>query len=448
MNRKLFSVLILTIALLALGSTARAQTGVGDLRGHVYLKQADGTKVPVEGAVIDIYRVDVGGRTQVKSKKDGSFVHAGLQYVATYLISISAPGANPKTQSDVKAGRGVEFEIVLDPGNGRVLTEAEAKAVGGSTPAGGGGGESPEDKAKREAAEAANEKIKAANAKTVRSNEVVTTSFKLGNELLTAGNALAREKQYAPAVAKYDEAIAKYTEGIDIDPEHPGAPSLLTNRALALIERGKNNYNVAVTSTAPGEKATLLAKTKADLTKATEDAAKAFALLKTLEAAGDISGPSVMGNRLAALIARSQAFKYLVTLSDPTKAPEGVTAFEEYIAAELDPIKKAEGEMDLAKMLFDGGDFEKAAVAYQKLLAAKPENLEATYWLGLTLVNIGSVDNNKAKLQEGVNYLQAFADKAPETDSRKAEVKGIVDEMKRSQNVTPQKPTNTRRRGN
>lgn len=448
MNRKLFSVLILAFALLAVGSTAMAQTGVGDLRGHVYLKQADGTKVPVEGAVIDIYRTDVGGRTQVKTKKDGSYVHAGLQYVATYLLSISAPGANPKTQSDVKAGRGVEYDIVLDPGNGRVLTEAEAKASGASAPATGGGGgkETPEEKAAREKAEAANAKIAADNAKTTRSNEVVTASFTAGNELLTAGITFDRDKHFAEAVGKYSEAIAKYDEGINIDPEHPGAPSLLTNRTLALTKRAIDNFNLSTTNAA--EKTALRAKVSADLVLATEGSDRAITLLKAVEASGE-AGPNFAANKIAALTARAQAYKYLVSLADQSKADQGVAAFEEYMAAEVDAAKKSAGRMDLAKMLFDAYEYEKAIAQYQKILTESPDNLEATYWLGLALMNDAAVDsNNKVKYQNAVNQLQAFADKAPATDARKVEVQGIVDELKRSQNVTPVKPTNTRRRGN
>src|SRR5205809_7506198 len=63
---------------------ASAQTG--ELRGHVLLKQADGTSVPVADAVIDVFRTDLTGQFHTKTNKKGQWVFAGLPYVGTYIV--------------------------------------------------------------------------------------------------------------------------------------------------------------------------------------------------------------------------------------------------------------------------------------------------------------------------------------------------------------------------
>src|ERR1700704_5930077 len=77
----------------------------GQLRGSVTMKQADGTVVPAADAVVDVFRWDLGGDYQLKTNKKGEFVHAGLPFIGTYVISVSMPGAQPYYLPDVKAGR-------------------------------------------------------------------------------------------------------------------------------------------------------------------------------------------------------------------------------------------------------------------------------------------------------------------------------------------------------
>jgi len=100
MLRKYFS-LTLGAGLLMLSAViASAQTG--ELRGHVKLKQADGTSAPLAGAQIDVFRTDVNGKYDTKTDKRGAFVFAGLPYVGNYIIAVSASGAQPNFLKDVK----------------------------------------------------------------------------------------------------------------------------------------------------------------------------------------------------------------------------------------------------------------------------------------------------------------------------------------------------------
>jgi len=177
--RRFLSLSILTIAVLAVSSgVASAQTG--QLRGTVKLVGKDGSAAPVAGAQVDVYRTDISGEFHTKSDKKGEWVFAGLPFVGTYIVAISAPGAQPSAKSGVKAGREIPVDIVLAPGDGRKLTRDEAVAVsaGGTTNGGGGGGGSEADKAKAAEMAKKNAEITEGNKKIKNSNQVVSDAFK------------------------------------------------------------------------------------------------------------------------------------------------------------------------------------------------------------------------------------------------------------------------------
>ena len=181
---------IIGIAVLALSAmTASAQTG--QLRGHVVVKQADGTTVKGADAVIDVFRTDMTGAFHTKTDKKGEFVFAGLPFVGTYIVAASMPNASPYAMRNVKVGRDIDYEVVLGPGDGRRLTEEEAKKVvsgGGADATTSGGGESADAKAKREELIKKNAEIAVNNKKAEDANKVVGESFKAGNAALSAKN--------------------------------------------------------------------------------------------------------------------------------------------------------------------------------------------------------------------------------------------------------------------
>src|SRR5437667_6970321 len=143
MRRSRLFTLIAAITFLFFSAiVASAQTG--QLRGHVVLKQADGTTVKAAGAQVDVYRTDLPGNYPTKTDKSGGFVYAGLPYVGTYVIAVSMPNAAPTSQYNVKAGRDVDYELVLSPGDGKRLTLDDVKkstAGGGGSAASSAGGE-------------------------------------------------------------------------------------------------------------------------------------------------------------------------------------------------------------------------------------------------------------------------------------------------------------------
>jgi tetratricopeptide (TPR) repeat protein len=422
MRRSHFFTSIAGVAVLLCGA-ASISAQVGQLRGHVLLTQADGTKIKAAGAQVDVFRTDLPGSFPTKTDKNGEFVYAGLPFVGTYIIAVSMPNATPSYQSNVKAGRETEYEIVLSPGDGRRLTADEAKklaAGGGSGPGSGGGSESAADKAKREAeALKKNEELKRENEKNININKVVGEAFKAGNAALTAKN--------------YDEAIKQYDLGLAADPEQP---SLLTNKTLALKARGVDRYNAAIQTTDDAAKTSGLESAKADFKAAADAANNAADILKKVPAATDPAEQKQQAlNKYATMSARAEAMRLFVTKADASQADAGAAAFQDYIAVETDAAKKSKAQLDLAQMLLDAGAGDKAFAEFQKILTERPDDPDANLGAGLALFSTG----DKTKFQEAANYLQHFVDKAPDTHKFKNDAKAVLAELKSTENVVPEK---------
>jgi tetratricopeptide (TPR) repeat protein len=438
--RRYFYSIIASAVLLLTAAGASAQTG--QLRGHVFIQQADGTKAPAAGAQVDVYRTDLPGKYPSKANKNGEFVYAGLPYTGTYVIAVSAPNAAPAVRGGVKVGRDHDYEIVMTPGNGQRLTEEQAKGSGGGTETATGssasGGESAADKAKREEMEKKNREIIDANKKIENANQVIGDSFRGGNTALTAKN--------------YDEAIRLYDTGIAADADHPGVPSLLTNKSVALRLRGVDRFNAAVQSKDEAAKTSGLEAAKADFKASAESATAAVDKIKKLPTPTDPAElKQYETNKYFALTARAESMRLFTTKVDQTKAEVATAAYQEYIAAEPDAAKKTKAQKDYAQMLFetatDVAAYERAVAEYQKILEANPEDPAALLRIGQAMFNIGALNNNdKAKYQEAANYLQRYVDKAPDTDPLKAEAKDLIGALKAQANVTPEKTTRPPRR--
>jgi tetratricopeptide (TPR) repeat protein len=437
-SRYLSPVLASLALIVSIATFASAQTGA--LRGHATMKQADGTVKPVPDAVIDVYRVDIFSKTPftTKTNKKGEFVYAGLQYTGDYAIVASAPGAEGYWQPGIKAGREVDYSIELVPGDGKRITADELKSAMASSRGTGGASatgatSSPEDKAKLEELLKKNAEIAESNKKAEASNAIIDRTFKAGNEALKAKN--------------YDAAIAQYDEGLSADPEHPGVPALLTNKTMALNSRAVDKYNAGIKSADDATKTASMEAAKKDWQAASESGAKAVSILKATPAPADAAAAAnVKTNLYFALMARAEATRLFVTKVDASKIDLGVTAYQEYIAAETDPEKKSKAEHDLAQMLFDANVFDRALAEYQKILAVNPDDLNALLRAGQSLFNIGAINTDKTKYQEAANYLAKFVDKAPDTDPFKADAKAILDALKDQENVKPEKTAAPARR--
>lgn len=437
MFRKYFSLTLFATALV-LASVAAATAQTGQLRGHVKLKQADGTVIPAVGAVVDVVRVDLSGKYEGKTDKRGEFVWAGLPFVGDYIIGVSMPNAQPSYLGNVKAGRDVDYAIELSPGDGHRLTTDELKKLVKASPASdaapaakSSGGESAADKAKREELIKKNAEIMEKNKKVEEANAILNRTFKDG--------------QAAVAAKNYDEAIKQFDEGIAADPEQT---VLYTVKSNAIRMRGVERYNAAIKSTDTAAKTSGLELAKGDFKLASEIAATAIDVAKKEQPATDPAAQtSQNGRKHDALSSRIEAMRLYVSKADQSQTDAGIAAYEEYLAAEPDPVKKAKAQRDEALMLFDANAFDKALVVYQKILEGNPDDLDALLKSGLALFNIGAINTDKTKYQEAANYLQRYIDKAPDTEAQnKSDAKDIIENLKNNENVKPEKVTAPPRR--
>jgi len=97
--------------------------------GKVVLQKADGTREPVAGALVEVYRTDVkGGSPPSKTNKKGEFSFVGFGLGQTYAIVVSGPGISPVLRSNIKAGTD-NISVEVEVGDGKVWTEEEVRSA-------------------------------------------------------------------------------------------------------------------------------------------------------------------------------------------------------------------------------------------------------------------------------------------------------------------------------
>ena len=426
----------LAVAVLITSASLTACAQVGELRGHVWMQQADGQKVPLADAVIDVFRTDMNAKYNTKTNKKGEFVFAGLPFIGTYAVAASHPTAAPNFVPGVKVGREIPCEITVTPGNGKRLTYEDIKAAGGTaapSPNGAPPAESAADKAKREELMRKNAEIEAGNKKITEANEIIARTFKAGNEALNAASVAAKANNSDEAIAKYTEAVSQYDQGLAADPDQP---AILTNKSVALKARGVARYNVAVRASDDAAKNSGIQQAKEDFKGAADAAGKASTMIKAQAAPTDPAEVQrYNANKYAAFLTYAESMRLYVTKGDPTQADAGLAAFKDYIAIETDPAKKTKAQLDMAQMLLDSGAADKALAEFKSILATTPDSAAANLGAGLAVYATG----DKTKFQEAANFLARFVELAPDSDPMKADAKAILTELKNTENVTPEK---------
>jgi tetratricopeptide (TPR) repeat protein len=262
-------------------------------------------------------------------------------------------------------------------------------------------------------------------------NDQVIRAFNAGNEQMVARN--------------YDAAVAEYLAGLTADPTHPDAPSLLTNKSIALRARGIERYNEAMSSqgsAASGGTAALITAAQKDFRDAAAAAAEAVEAINKQPVPADPAARAKYSTRkYLALGARAEALRLVVTKVDPTQAEAALAAFQEYAAVETRPEKKVNAQLATARMLLDIGDAAKAYAEFQKVLAQNPENVDALLGAAQALFNTG----DETRLREVAELLQRFVDKAPETHPFKGDAKAVLDDL-RSKTTNKPSPAGSGRR--
>lgn len=437
MSRNYFKLFILLVVFLCAGiGSASAQTA--PVTGKVELLKADGTREPVAGALVEPFRMDIkASAPSAKTNNKGEFSFAGIQLGPAYVLSVSGPNISPTFLPNVRAGQ-ERLLITVRPGDGSRLTEDEVRiGVAAAAKAGPEGKvELTEEQKKAQAEyEAKVKEIEAKNAKANKVNEVVGRAIKEGNDAFTAKN--------------YDLAIAKYDEGIQVDPDYVGsAPIFYNNRGAALMARAINTYNTAIKATDTSQKVAGLGSTKKDLSDAATGYLKSWNVMKNAPAAEIADRNNYDAAKLSSLKGSRDIFRMAVRTEqvDEATIEAAKILIPEYLAVEQDEPLKAEARLIFADLYRVTGDSENAIAAYKKILETSPNDPDAMAGAGLSLVNLGYMNDDKTKLQEGANLLQQFANIAPANHKFKDDAVALIETLKKEQNVTPQKVTPARKR--
>jgi tetratricopeptide (TPR) repeat protein len=387
-----------TLAVLSVAASAQ----VAQLTGKVTLKQADGTEVPVPNAVVDIFRTDISGKWQVKTNNKGEYIHAGLPFIGTFTIAVSAPNAQPTFTSKVRVSQNPVQNFSLNPGDGTRLTLDDIKkfeAGAGTAPAAGAAGagsaparESADDKAYKEEL-----------ARRAREIEEQKTKFANLNNLVKSGNDAFTAK-------KYDEAIGFFDQGIAAAPDEP---VFYRNKAVVQRARAVDQYNAAKN---PAERE----PAREGLKSSVENAEKALQLFRANASRNAGTAPAPGTDELSYLNDRQESYRLALMTNAQVDTQAAVKAFQEYIAAETDETKKMRAQSSLGESLFQSGQVDEAIAKFREVLASSPNNLDAMYGLGIALAaKVTDVKQDAAILKEANQMMQNFISKAPDTHPKK-----------------------------
>ncbi|HEV7903387.1 MAG TPA: hypothetical protein VGO96_06060 [Pyrinomonadaceae bacterium] len=414
---------VATLLLVAAFAVNASAQNTATATGKVTLKQADGTEVPVQGALVEFHRTDIKQYLKTKTDKKGEYIYAGIALEGKFTISVSAPGATPSFIANVPVSRNPVNNFSLSPGDGKVLTLAEIKAMPGAAPVAGTAtapapGLTPEE-AKKKQAEFDKElaAVTAKNAKIEERNAKLPVIFKAGNDAVNASNSL----KGAEKISKLDEAINSYNQGIEIDPE---AAVVYGNRQVALRSRGLEKYNMAVVNKDKAARDAGLEAARNDLKAAVENGEKAVAVSKTEGQANNAGGAAAGGQKDTGLILledRAETYRRALQIKAPVDNAAAAKAIEEYINSETEPAKKEKMQTSLGDALFYAGQIDESVAKFREILAKNPGNLDAIYGLGLALASL-----TPPQLAEARDMLQQYASKAPEGVSRKQEALDMV----------------------
>ena len=380
---------------LAILLTATSLAQVGRIEGDVK-KQGQ----PVTNATVEIVRTDIKGSYTVTTDKKGHFLHAGVPYVGTYTLLVSAPDCAPTFLSGIRP-TGEILTVEMNPGDGRKVTIEEVRAAATAAKSGGTGGAAAGAPAAKAPSAEEVKKQAAEYEKKKAEIEKQKADFDNMKKAFEEGRTLFANKEYGPAIAKFQEA-----EKLD-----PDQHVISANLALALYNRGATQLNAGQRDPA-----------KQDFTDAVAAATRALTVIEPTLAdpAKAVEGKK---NKLSYLKIKADSESVLAKRFGNAEAAEASVA-DYKMAASLSevPAEKNGFLVKGAQTLFDAGLADKAVPAFKEILQTDPDNIEALYSLGLAYIGTSN-------FQEAANTLQKFVDRAPEADARVAEAKAVMKDL-------------------
>lgn len=407
-RKSLLSVLFLfTITFFSSAAAAQAISGVVEL-------ETSGSRAPLAGAKVDLYREDVKGKGQsVTTGPDGKFSFASVETGKSYLLSVSAPGASPTYLPGIKAGMR-DVSITMESGDGRNVTEDALKNAIATA----AGKMSEEEKKKQAEFEKKRQEIAANNKRIEESGKIIDAAMKDGKAAFDAKN--------------YDVAVAKYEEGYAASPDYEGtAPVLLNNKAISLRTRA-NALIVAAQKGTVGEKSAAKAQAALDyalaitsIERGLEVIAKAPATSPAKDAL-PVKKKDLYSNYVETL---AQMYQSSIPVAESTDAAKALAG---YLDTETDPKRQTAVLISFGDKALRGGAVKASAMAYKKILETNPKDLDALSGATVALGALAFTDVPPAEalMQEASKYGKQFLDSAPKDHKNHDAVVNIMDTIK------------------
>lgn len=404
------------VALLLISVTiVSAQTGTAE--GTVRVTE-NGVKKGVPNAVIDIYRVDIKGRWQLKADKNGHYIMLGLPLVGHFIFVASAPNITPTWVAGVRITQTPVVDINVEPGDGSTITLEQVLAA---QKGGGGASANPMAPAISSADRAKAEDARKEFERQKKEGEAVQASFDQARLHYNAGVELTKATP-----PNYQAALSEFEQASAVDPGKHAQMLLLSYRANANLAEA--NYQIGVD---------LFNQKKREEAKPHFDKAVAAATTAIKSASSDTpqNNPNLNNDLVTYYnILAKNALLLVQFYGAVDRVDTTVKAFD--TAASLDAINKNKWGVQKGDLYFSAGRTDDAVAAYKAVLAVDPVNIDALYGLGLTLV----AGTEKAQIQEGANTLADFVSKAPATDKRVPIVKEALEGVKNAYKVEAEKP--------
>jgi len=368
--------------------------------------------------VVDIYRVDIAQKFQIKTNKKGEYFHI-VPAFGEYVLAISCTGYAPLASIKIRVGgEPSDQSFTLIPGDGTVLSKEQAVQaagnVGNPTVA-----PSAEDKKKQEEAAA---EIAKKNAEITKQNEKIKADNESLRKHMEAAHNFNKNKDYENAVKEYKGALE-----VD-DTQAPIYAELCQayfNMGAVRFNKGTKEKNKA-----------LLDEALQMFNESAKYGEKAVKLGPTT-----VENFTIYGNTCFTLYDKLKVNDF---------APKVIDVYTTGADLETDPAKKMDMLCKVAYTLYRTGDVEKANKNYEKVLSIDPNNTAALK--GKALVICGTTFTNttpedKAKLEQAMAIFQQVKDKlqpGPELD----EVNASIDYLQNTMKIEVKKGSDKGNKGN
>jgi tetratricopeptide (TPR) repeat protein len=328
------------------------------------VKGADGK--PIQNAEVKITRTDIKANYSIKTNKDGKFNYATLP-LGTYDIVITANG---QPVLDTKGARtDYAKPMILDVD----LSKPQAVAAGPAAPAVPAGPAEPTEAEKKAMAEAQAkfEKEMKDYQEQQAKNEGLQAAFSAGMEAAKTKN--------------WTGAIEGFTKASELDPTQHAVFGQLADVYQKRAETLRG------------------AERLADYKKSAETYAKAIAIIPT---------DATYRYNASVVMARS---------NDMDGAQSQLNE-----AVKLDPTGAAKGFRNLGAVYFDTNRSEAAEAAYRKAIELDPQNPDAHFQLGVTLIGRATEKDGKLVAPAGTaEEFQKYLEIAP-TGANSEDAKGML----------------------